>query len=512
MSSTLPTSSDDDSHSDIHHLQPKKERKIEPISSSSSYGIPGYGVPAASEDLLAELRRKTAELADEMAAERKSDEQKKPHTKQHEQKAPKIDAKTETFLEELKVVDPEHPDETSDKDNGAETETSPTNPAIALVRDKVSRIYAREPSAQEEAKELQQLRTQRSKHQQFMYDLTTSGKSLADIQTEWHNYYIHLSDHEKHEVWQEFYEAQRPTHSATGHQRHHQTEHAEHSKRNKLKNNAHAVGAHPKNLPRPGQFIDQRSVGEIKSQLLNKISANGKLTAVHHFKSLLFGLGMSALVLLFITFIFFNEAYIAPFISPNQSVSATPIIGTQDGPVGPEPKIIIPKINLEVPVVFGMQTVEENDIQTALEDGVVHYASTPNPGEVGNSVIVGHSSNNILNKGKYKFAFVLLKRLEAEDTFFVHREGVRYTYKVYKKEIVSPDNTAVLNTQEKPNTITLITCDPPGTSVNRLIITAEQIAPDPISNKASTAISELKVEEQKLPSNAPSLWSRLWPF
>jgi sortase A len=106
------------------------------------------------------------------------------------------------------------------------------------------------------------------------------------------------------------------------------------------------------------------------------------------------------------------------------------------------------------------------------------------PGESGNVAIVGHSSNNILNSGKYKFAFVLLKKLEAEDTFFVQKDGIRYTYKVYKKEVVGPDNVAVLDTQEKPNTITLITCDPPGTSINRLIITAEQISPDPLGNKA----------------------------
>jgi sortase A len=177
-----------------------------------------------------------------------------------------------------------------------------------------------------------------------------------------------------------------------------------------------------------------------------------------------------------------------------------------------EAKIIIPKINLEVPVVFDMDTVAETEVQKALEGGVVHYASTPNPGEQGNSSIVGHSSNNILNSGKYKFAFVLLKRLEAEDTFFVQKDGIRYTYKVYKKEIVSPDNVAVLGTQDRPNTMTLITCDPPGTSLNRLIIVGEQISPDPNTNKQSTAIEVTNDSTNKLPSNAPTLWSRLWPF
>lgn len=519
-------------HDDQRHtrnLRPKKERTIEPLSSSvpsPTYGIPNYGVPSAGEDILEELRRKTAALANEMAAENNSKSKSKETTvaAEHRSEYPShdnVDEKHDKPVEELHI-----PDLTASKEQGTESvsaslpkQTDTANPAVTLVREKLSKIYASEPNAKAEAREVEHLKTHRSKHQQFMYSLTTSGKSLADIQTEWHNYYVGLPDDQKHEVWQEFYEAQRPTHNTHNA---HKPDHKHHENRKDIKshhgrNADHAPARSSANhlhtsMSYQQSSSDQRTVSEIKSQLLDKISAGGKLTAVHHVKSLLFGLGMSALVLLLITFIFFNEAYIAPFISPNQSVSATPIIGAQDGPVGPESKIIIPKINLEVPVVYGLKTIEENDIQNALEEGVVHYATTPNPGEQGNSVIVGHSSNNILNKGKYKFAFVLLKRLEAEDTFFVHKDGVRYTYKVYKKEIVGPDTISVLGTQERANTITLITCDPPGTSVNRLIITAEQISPDPSGNKASSAITSPPAERQKLPSNAPSLWSRIWPF
>jgi sortase A len=122
-------------------------------------------------------------------------------------------------------------------------------------------------------------------------------------------------------------------------------------------------------------------------------------------------------------------------------------------------------------------------------------------------VIVGHSSNNILNSGKYKFAFVLLRKLEIDDTFFLHKDGIRYTYKVYDKKVVPPTDVSVLGPADRANTATLITCDPPGTSVNRLIIVAEQISPDPAGNTAATIETEPVTEE--LPSNAESLWSRL---
>ena len=78
--------------------------------------------------------------------------------------------------------------------------------AANLIRQKVAQIYAGEPNAGAEAAEVKQVEA-RSKHQQFMYQLSTSGKDLATVQTEWHNYYVQLPDAEKHQVWQEFYES-----------------------------------------------------------------------------------------------------------------------------------------------------------------------------------------------------------------------------------------------------------------------------------------------------------------
>ncbi|HEU4608118.1 MAG TPA: class E sortase, partial [Chitinophagaceae bacterium] len=150
-------------------------------------------------------------------------------------------------------------------------------------------------------------------------------------------------------------------------------------------------------------------------------------------------------------------------------------------------------------------------VQRALEGGVLHYATTPDPGELGNGAIFGHSSNNILNKGKYKFAFVLLKRLENGDTFYLQKDGKRYVYKVFDKKIVKPDDVSVLNSIEgRPATFSLITCDPPGTSINRLIVTGEQISPNPAANVASHVKQNNAEKPAVLPSNSPSLWSRLW--
>jgi len=392
----------------------------------------------------------------------------------------------------------------SDKTAHAD-EADDATPAVDLIRSKLNRLFDTEPDAELEAVEAQAVK-ERSKHQEYMYQLTTSGKSLADIQTQWHEYYTQLDNDEKHEVWQEFYKNQ--TTASSYNQK-------KARDREVNRGNKHQEQKSKQSLLTTAKNSAKNAIGtssEARGKITKKVNANGKLTKKDHFKSLLFGMGLSSVVGLVIVFVFFNQVFVAPFISPSQTVSATPIIGNITAPIGPESKIIIPKINLEVPVVYDVGTVQEEAIQDALEDGVVHYAASPEPGEIGNSVIVGHSSNNILNSGRYKFAFVLLNRLDIEDTFFIHKDGVRYTYKIYESVIVPPTDVSVLGPAERPNSMTLITCDPPGTSINRLIIQAEQISPDPSDNAVADIEVDIPEDKEQLPSDAPSFFSRLWPF
>lgn len=484
----------DDNSDDSKNLKQRKEKVIQPIHNTDRPNT--ISTDGVNDDLLAELRAKTAALAEKI----QGPEGPKKTVLQ-------VDSEPLDDDEVIKALKESAPEDSHTVQKPKDQKGA--NPAVGLIRDKLAKLYGNEPDAAVEAIESYQAGSHRSEHQQFMYTLTTSGKSLADIQTEWHNYYVGLPDDQKHQVWKEFYDTQSQVSRFSKEIQKTPTPKTPNAVPPLTAN--HAKKHVPQTQSFTKTFSENHTPQDIKSQLLDKVSAGGKLTAVHHAKSLIFGLGLSAMVGGIITFTFFNEVFIAPFISPSRSVSATPIIGSQTGEVGSEPKIIIPKINLEVPVVYGLSDIEETTIQKELENGVVHYATTPNPGQQGNVVIVGHSSNNILNSGKYKFAFVLLKRLETDDTFFLEKDGVRYTYKVFRKEIVAPENVSVLETQEKANTITLITCDPPGTSINRLIVVAEQISPDPIANTASTALT---VDETTttLPSNAPSLWSRIWPF
>lgn len=390
------------------------------------------------------------------------------------------------------------------KNNAKSNEKQQQNAAASVVRAKLDRLYGEEPDAKKEIAEVKTLHGRKlSKHQLYMDKLSRSGKSLADIQTEWHRYYQNLPDDEKHEVWQEFYKS------------HEKKKHQNQSPNTTEANNAFAA-AKPKRHSTASSHPNPQRIANPKEDLLTRVakrSAKNKRTA--HLHSLIFGLGMGSLVIFIIMFSFFNERFITPFIRPSVNVSATPIIvdPNSEGPVGKEPKIIIPKINVEAPVVYDEPSIEEKPIQKALERGVVHYAITPRPGEAGNSVIVGHSSSNILNSGKYKFAFLLLKSLENGDTFIVHKDGTRYVYKVYNKFVTNPKDISVLNPPpaDKKAIVTLITCDPPGMSTNRLIVQAEQIFPSPEKNKPSSVQPSTSASDEieELPSNAPSLWQRI---
>ena len=376
--------------------------------------------------------------------------------------------------------------------------------AANLIRSKLDSIYAQEPNALDQAIEsAREPVHERSKHQRFMAELAASGKPFASIQTEWHNYYQSLPDNEKHEVWNEFYSAQNDAKPIFA-----SAEPVPIPSMTETASGVFSRSFNPEPLPK---LSKPESVADLKKQITSRVRSRRKLSRKQHFKSLLFGLSAGAVTVLILLFGLFNERIIAPFITPNRNVGDTPLISV-GGAVGSDPKLIIPKINLEVPVVYDVQTVDENAVQEGLERGVVHYATTSNPGEQGNGAIFGHSSNNILNKGKYKFAFVLLSRLEVDDTFYVEKDGVRYVYKIFDKKIVKPEEVAVLgDVPGRASTMALITCDPPGTTIHRLVVWGEQISPDPAANGASTA---LKTDNSPavLAGNAESLWSRLWPF
>lgn len=173
-----------------------------------------------------------------------------------------------------------------------------------------------------------------------------------------------------------------------------------------------------------------------------------------------------------------------------------------------ENTITIPKINVHAPVVYE-PSVQEAKIQRALQDGVVHYGNTAVPGQIGNTAIFGHSSNDWWEPGNYKFVFVLLDKLAPGDRFTVDYNSVRYTYEVTGSKVVEPTDLSVLKPTAEP-TLTLITCTPPGTSLRRLVVTAKQVDPVPAGSvQAAPSPSPAAADSSALPSSAPGFFTQV---
>ncbi|MPZ72219.1 MAG: class E sortase [Nitriliruptorales bacterium] len=105
-----------------------------------------------------------------------------------------------------------------------------------------------------------------------------------------------------------------------------------------------------------------------------------------------------------------------------------------------------------------------------LQRGPGHYAGTALPGERGNFAVAGHRTT-------YGAPFFNLDQLRKGDEVVVTaRNGRQYTYRVRRQQIVSPNETWVLapDPLERGNrTLTLTTCHPRFSNVERLIVFAE---------------------------------------
>jgi sortase A len=134
-------------------------------------------------------------------------------------------------------------------------------------------------------------------------------------------------------------------------------------------------------------------------------------------------------------------------------------------------RLIIPKLNINVPITWNVP--ESNDL-AALENGVAQYQGTALPGQTGNVFIYGHSSYYWWDKGSYKEIFAVLSQLKPGDKIYVTYQGKPYTYTVIDQREVKPSQVEVL---EQPNDhiLSLMTCTPIGTTLNRLIVTAREL-------------------------------------
>ena len=264
----------------------------------------------------------------------------------------------------------------------------------------------------------------------------------------------------------------------------------------------------------PPRDIELSAAQKLKTDVLDAVKRQAsKVRRSHHFIPILSGLAVG-LIFLFLQFNSVLFAQVQAYVSPGAIDDDALVLDPASVNVGKSSRLIIPKINVDVPVDYNLQTFDEDKIQVSLRDGATHYrlpGADAVPGQKGNTVILGHSSNDIFNQGAYKFVFVLLDRLKVGDTFYLHYKGTRYIYRVSETKVISPTDIGALQTGTVKPTATLVTCTPPGTATNRLIVLGEQISPDPHGAKVASKPTDT-TSAKAIPGNERSVLETIWDF
>jgi sortase A len=264
----------------------------------------------------------------------------------------------------------------------------------------------------------------------------------------------------------------------------------------------------------PGGTLSQKeAIEELRTDIISKIKRGAKKVrkSRHFIPAICAIVVIVAAVLIQYNGLIF--AQVASFVSPGDTTDQNIIVGTgANQPVSQDPRIIIPKINVNAPIVYNLSDLSEESSQNALQNGPIHYpiqGASAYPGQNGNTVILGHSSADWFEPGNYKFIFVQLNRLATGDLFYLDYQGVRYTYRVSRTEIINPDQVSALAIGDAKPYATLITCDPPGTAYKRLVVFAEQISPDPNGVTENQSDSGPTVQGDVV-GNPPTLFEKIF--
>ncbi len=264
----------------------------------------------------------------------------------------------------------------------------------------------------------------------------------------------------------------------------------------------------------PNDF-QANAMKELRSQIQQKVRDSAtKVKKSRHFVPAVAGI---AVFLLFM-FLQYNRVIfgaVAAYTTPGNIDPQNIIVdATTDVSVSPEPKLIIPKINVDVPVVYGVDATDHQAQMRAMEKGVFHFSiagANAVPGQVGNAVFAAHSSNDAFAGGDYKFIFAQNEKLTKGDIIYMNYEGKRYTYSVTSLEVVMPNEVSKVQLQTDKPMLTLISCVPLGTAEKRLLVFAEQINPDPAKATASSTNTSAANTSTDIPGKpSPTLIERLF--
>lgn len=136
--------------------------------------------------------------------------------------------------------------------------------------------------------------------------------------------------------------------------------------------------------------------------------------------------------------------------------------------------ITIAKIGANIPIVIANTNDQEN-FHRLLDKGVVVYPGSAGFGNVGQTVLIGHSAPANWPNIKYDTAFSRIIELISGDKIKIDYFGKIYIYSVVKTQIIEKGSNIYSDLTQK-STLVLLTCWPPGRDLQRLAVEAVLIS------------------------------------
>ncbi len=157
-------------------------------------------------------------------------------------------------------------------------------------------------------------------------------------------------------------------------------------------------------------------------------------------------------------------------------------LGSYDLPFDTTPPwrfLVIPSIWVQAPIIDVPFASEEKiihgDFVDELRQWVVKYPNTTLPGRVGNTLLFGHSSVDMLQARNepYGHIFYRLPRMQAGEIIQVVWDGEIFEYEVVERTILWPNDVPdAVNQKVDKDVLILMACYPLMSDAQRILITA----------------------------------------
>ncbi len=130
----------------------------------------------------------------------------------------------------------------------------------------------------------------------------------------------------------------------------------------------------------------------------------------------------------------------------------------------------IPKINISIPLIFPDK--KDPNFKKLLDRGAVFFPNSSLPGQLGQTIILGHSAPPHWPKIKHDWIFTKISTLRKGDKIFVYHGFKKYEFTVIGQTVIQRGENVPRESKSAENELELVSCWPPGKDIERMAVSA----------------------------------------